>query len=484
MDILISKDGGFLYFDGKIANLNANTSMDLTKVSLTETIDIFKTQSIFLLKENNDNLINVNSIIRSIGYLINEDLNIKDKQYFLFELENKLTNNLLVESVDDLILTTEQAWDWVKDKAGKAWDSTKSGVKWVGDKLSDVGSYLWNKGLPWFFDKLRDFCYSPVGIGLDVALTVALPAAGKVAMSVVWGALLLWEVKELIDKGPSFETIMNVIFAAIGILVPALSKAGKLAVGTSKSLGALPKASREIISKILNTGKGMIGKIISVAEKGAVWLASLFGGRAKSWMSGILSSLKSTLTKSFNSVGKKMVGGRRTVSTTRVAAGLSQGLKAGLIFWGIDMVLSKFLETETGKNLIKKIQKLFGYTDEQMSDDEFILEGTKKYIILDNPNLNIKDTDKIEVDFDEENKIMVVTINGVKYKNKNDISKNFILIPYNSNEKEEIVTDFDKNWDYMKKNNQYFAKRKNSTNWILTKGEPEKSIKNKVFNLV
>jgi carboxypeptidase C (cathepsin A) len=153
--------------------------------------------------------------------------------------------------------------------------------------------------------------------------------------------------------------------------------------------------------------------------------------------------------------------------------------------------LNKFLETETGKNLIKKIQKLFGYTDEQMSDKEFILEGTKKYIILDNPNLNIKDSDKIEVDFDEENKLMIVTINGIKYKNKNDLSQNFILIPYNSNEKEEIVTDkeeivtdFDKNWDYMKKNNQYYAKRKNSTNWVLAKGEPEKSIKNKVFNLI
>jgi hypothetical protein len=484
MEILISKDRSLLYFDGKLSNLDTKTSMETSTLSINETFNIFKTQSISLLRENNNALIEINSVIRSIGHLINEDLNFEDKQFFLFELENKLTNNLLVESVDDLILTTEQAWDWVKDKAGKAWDATKSGVKWVGDKLSDVGSYLWNKGLPWFFDKLREFCYSPVGIGLDVALTVALPAAGKVIMSVVFGALLLWEIKELIEKGPDFERIMNVIFAAIGVIVPAFSKAGKLAIGTSKSLGAIPKASRGIITKIINTGKGMIGKIISVAGKGAEWLAGLFGQGAKSWVSGILKSIESTLTKVFNSVGKKLVGGRRTVSTTRVAAGLSQGLKAGVIFLGIDIALKKFLETETGKNLVKKIQKLFGYTDEQMSDKEFILEGTKKYIILDNPNLNIKDSDKIEVDFDEENKLMVVTINGIKYKNKNDLSQNFILIPYNSNKKEEIVTDFDKNWDYMKKNNQYYAKRKNSTNWVLAKGEPEKAIKNKVFNLI
>jgi hypothetical protein len=483
MDILISKDRSLLYFDGKLSNLDTKTSMKISSLSINETFNIFKTQSISLLRENNNALIEINSVIRSIGNLINEDLNLEDKQFFLFELENKLTNNLLVESVNDLILTTEQAWDWVKDKAGKAWDSTKSGVKWVGDKLSDVGSYLWSKGLPWFFDKLREFCYSPVGIGLDVALTVALPAAGKVIMSVVFGALLLWEIKELIEKGPDFERIMNVIFASIGIIAPALSKAGKLAIGTSKSLGTIPKASRGIITKIINTGKGMIGKIISVAGKGAEWLAGLFGQGAKSWVSGILKSLESTLTKVFNSVGKKLVGGRRTVSTTRVAAGLSQGLKAGLIFLGIDMAFKKFLETETGKNLVKKIQKLFGYTDEQMTDDEFIQQGIKKYIIVDNPNLNLKDSDKIEIDFDEDNNIMVVIINGKKYKNKNNLKENFILVPYGSNEKEEVITNFDKIWDYMKKNNQYFAKKKNSNKWVLTKGDVEQSIKNKVFKL-
>ena len=155
MNILISKDRNFLYFDGKVANIATNNSVDLSLISITEIIDIFKSQSTSLLRENNNTLIEINSIIRSIGHLINEDLNFKDKQFFLFELENKLSNNLLVESIDNTILITEQAWNWVKDKAGKVWDTTKSGVKWVGDKLSDVGKYLWTQGLPWFFDRLK-----------------------------------------------------------------------------------------------------------------------------------------------------------------------------------------------------------------------------------------------------------------------------------------------------------------------------------------
>jgi hypothetical protein len=118
MEILISKDRSLLYFDGKISNLDTKTSMNIFSLSINETIDIFKRQSSELLKENKDNLLHINSIIRSIGHLINDDLNVVDNQFFLFELENKLKIDLLVESINDSILLTEQAWDWVKDKAG------------------------------------------------------------------------------------------------------------------------------------------------------------------------------------------------------------------------------------------------------------------------------------------------------------------------------------------------------------------------------
>jgi hypothetical protein len=352
-------------------------------------------------------------------------------------------------------------------------------IKRVGDKLSDVGKYLWDKGLPSFFDKLRDFCYSPIGIGLDVALTVAIPAAGKVVMSVVFGALLLWEIKELIEKGPGWETILNVIFAAIGVLVPALSKSGKAAVGGAKSLGAIPVASRGIIVKMIEMGKSMVGKIVRGAGKGAEWLAGLFGPGAKSWMSGILKSLESTLTKVFNSVSGKLVGGGEKLTKSRLSTGISKGIKTGVIWATVNFTLEEFLKTETGQKIINRVRKLFGYSDEELKNGDILTNGIKKSIISDNPSMKLTDSSKIEIKYDK-NKNATIIIDGVKYKFKDNAEEKLLLTPI-TNSSNNIINDYDSLWDYMEKDGKYYTKKKNSDTWLLTKGNVESSIKNKVF---
>jgi hypothetical protein len=49
--------------------------------------------------------------------------------------------------------------------------------------------------------------------------------------------------------------------------------------------------------------------------------------------------------------------------------------------------------------------------------------------------------------------------------------------------KPEIVTDFDKNWDYKKEGDKYFARKKGTTEWILASGKSEMSIREKVFKV-
>jgi hypothetical protein len=49
------------------------------------------------------------------------------------------------------------------------------------------------------------------------------------------------------------------------------------------------------------------------------------------------------------------------------------------------------------------------------------------------------------------------------------------------NIKSEIVTDFDKNWDYKKEGNKYFVRKKGTVEWILTSGKNEIAIRDKVF---
>ena len=47
--------------------------------------------------------------------------------------------------------------------------------------------------------------------------------------------------------------------------------------------------------------------------------------------------------------------------------------------------------------------------------------------------------------------------------------------------KPQIVTDFDQNWYYKKEGNKYFARKKGTTEWILTSGKNEIAIRDKVF---
>jgi len=51
----------------------------------------------------------------------------------------------------------------------------------------------------------------------------------------------------------------------------------------------------------------------------------------------------------------------------------------------------------------------------------------------------------------------------------------------NDNSEEQIVTDFDKVWDYKKDGDKYYTKKKDSEKWILASGNAEKSIREKVF---
>ncbi len=57
------------------------------------------------------------------------------------------------------------------------------------------------------------------------------------------------------------------------------------------------------------------------------------------------------------------------------------------------------------------------------------------------------------------------------------------MVDKTSGDKEEqIVTDFDNSWDYKKDGDKYYTKRKNSEKWILTKGNAESAIREKVFS--
>ena len=59
--------------------------------------------------------------------------------------------------------------------------------------------------------------------------------------------------------------------------------------------------------------------------------------------------------------------------------------------------------------------------------------------------------------------------------------KHKLFQEFEQQQKEVIVTNYDKDWDYKKVGNEYFAKRKNSNNWIKVTGKSLEAIKANVF---
>jgi hypothetical protein len=233
---------------------------------------------------------------------------------------------------------------------------------------------------------------------------------------------------------------------------------------------------------MIEMGKGMISKIVSVAGKGAEWLAGLFGSGAKSWMLGILKSLETTLTKVFNFAGKKIVGGGEKLTSTKLAAGISKGAKTAIIWSGINMGLHKFMNSEIGQKAGRRISKLFGGSGADYNEEDL-----RKMILEDNPSL--KNPKKIEFNNNDNGQPELVMIDGVQYRlNFENPENKALLIPIKGklnntpNNGNNIITNYDSIWDYMEKDGKYYAKKKDSDKWVLTNGNVSLSIKNKVYN--
>jgi hypothetical protein len=365
-EIQISKDGKFIVYDDLIHEMGVGTR----KIDFDVILEIFKEQSLFLYENKQwDN----NTLISVGRKLIYEMDNASD---IILEYEKRF-QNLLTESVVPYRELNEGLWSWLKEKGSQA-------VNFVKEKAKE----LWNKGLPWFFNKLRDVLNHPAAIAADVALTAI--GVGKVPMMIIWGALLAWEIKELIEKGINFETVMNVIFAAVGVLVPALSKAGKVATKGIKNVEQLAKTSMG--GKLLTTFTNGFSKIINGIADGVKWLSGVFGSKVQSLVSGAINNFKSKFNDIVKFLTPKSGLTGKKVTTSMVGSGLQKGAVAGAAFHGGEKLLTKAAESEkTQKAALWAAQKVgLAPSDEEMQKDREKIERE-----LANTIINDKTADDI-----------------------------------------------------------------------------------------
>lgn len=320
------------------------------------------------------------SIIESQNYFQNDKLIIENSWEFVKSKLYQLNPNLVNEQVFDWIKDkTKKAWDATKKVTGKVVDTTKKVAGKVIDSVKQAGTWILNKGLPWFFQKLEDFLISPVGIGLDIALTSI--GIGKIATTILWGALGIWKIYEILSGKKKLTgnwkddiwTYGGIAMCFVGLLFSGGAKA--VSVGLKAAGRDVLKLGGKVFAPIFKVlGKG--GNFITNSLLGPMeWLAKTLGGNKIAQMistvKGGFNKIFTGMTEAFKNVGKlestqmaKNFVKKDLINPTKAALKNPKSIKKAAIkgtTWG--------LAFKGGEDLIHQGGKLYGdYKMKQTTD--------------------------------------------------------------------------------------------------------------------
>jgi len=219
----VSKDKRYLQLENMVVDLETGLKFTLDSAHPAFICEMFKSQFAYSYKHK---LIENNELFRKMKQLIYPLIS-HDKG-IVSEYEVRYGMNLIYESSETFSYSTyktiEESWDFVKTKMldmlpitpndlvegwlGDTWDAIKTGAGKVWDSIKDAASWVLNKGLPWFFEKLEGFLLNPVTIGIEIALTAI--GVGKIAGAILWGALGIWKIYQLATQG-KLKMIFGVI---------------------------------------------------------------------------------------------------------------------------------------------------------------------------------------------------------------------------------------------------------------------------------
>jgi hypothetical protein len=344
MDFNISSDKRYLQLENQIVDLETGIKFNVDVAHPAIVCEMFKHQFSHSYKMK---LMETNDLFSKMKELIYPFIN--HNRDLVSEYEVRYGMNLIHESADEFnygtFRTIEESWDFVKSKVlevfpmtpgdlfedswvGDLWDkgvnAVKKGAQWVGDKLKQAGQWILNKGLPWFFEKLESFLLSPVGIGIDVALTAI--GIGKIATTLLWGSLGVWKIYQLFS-GKIPNDIWSYIDIAICLV--GLVFTGGAAKGIKAGVKGLGRDVRKIAgSPILKPIVQLLSKglnfIMSAIIKPIEWLAKTLGGpKIQEMINVAKNKLKDVFAKLEQATNPaKQVGLRKT---------LQKGVKSDIV---------------------------------------------------------------------------------------------------------------------------------------------------------
>jgi hypothetical protein len=324
----------------------------------------------------------MSSFTRKSAYNVFEYFESDKKLSLMMEYEVKFGTSLLNESVANPHKLIKETWDWVKEqtkileqtynpfnkefyttsnwkKAGKnVVDDVKSTAKSVGNAILNPIETA-KKGINWFKSKdggiggvmeyIREFLYS--GKGLAVQIFAQMTGVGNLAVGVVWGAMLLWDLYKVFS-GKEWDWL-HIVFDVLGIISGGLVGGLKTAMsgvkiakgggvqGMKTGLTQMAKSpsTKKYMSTIANKGSWILNQLKAAGN----WLYKWTGLK---WISGVINKFEVFLSENIlkpigNGLGLKTVGnkvvGKATAgeATRKSVAGATT--TAGIINPGIQV---------------------------------------------------------------------------------------------------------------------------------------------------
>jgi hypothetical protein len=407
----VSKDRRYLQLENMVVDLETGIKFTLDSAHPAFICEMFKNQFAYSYKHK---LIENNELFRKMKQLIYPLIS-HDKG-IVSEYEVRYGMNLISESSETFSYSTyrtiEESWDFVKTKMldmlpitpndlvegwlGDTWDSIKSGASaaWdktkevagkVWDSIKDAASWILNKGLPWFFEKLEGFLLNPVTIGVEVALTAI--GVGKIAGAILWGVLGIWKIYQLATGKIKSDiwSYLDIGVCLLGLLATGgAAKALKAGIkSTGRSIAKLAKLPgiKQLI-QLLAKGVSFIGNMIM---KPIQWLTKTFGGPKINEMVNMaknkLDDVVKKLTDAFNSAkqGPGIIKTAKQGIKTDITNPLKTALKGGKT--AAELERAAFKGTLVGTSVGLGMMGIHKYADNKQKEAEKKEKETNKAMV-------------------------------------------------------------------------------------------------------
>jgi len=277
---------------------------------------------------------------------------------------NLISSKNVLDRVNQLIASSARPYgslkDWVNDEMS---DIDRDQYKAIWDRLGKLGykgyvqndflaatgkgdvvgmvksgfTWLKDKGIPWFFEKLREALGSTAGAILQQLLDYT--GIGAIGVTVMWAALTLFDVWQISSGLGSWAKIF---FSVIGLL----------------SAGALAKAIGAYLKPFFNMGGGTISSFFAkIAEK--PWFIK-YVKPVVGWIGSKVSGAVGLLTQAGEWIVKKL-GSTAIGGVVSKAAKFLQSIAEGIVKWAgagakaETQALAKAEITKGGKKIVDKV---------------------------------------------------------------------------------------------------------------------------------